>query len=890
MFRMRIVRQVVSAAFNDIARAGTARFLVVGGILIVGTAVALATIALLGATRHAAIAGAEHELRNLAIVLAKEVEREFQAVELVEAGLADHMRETGITTENAFRLRMGTQAVQQNLKDRIAGLPHVSALALDSAHGRLFNFSRFWPPPEIDITERDYYRALSGPSPPPFFISEPTLSKSTGAWSLYLTRRYDAPDGTLLGILTGVMQPNYNERIFSQLSLGNSGTFSVVRDDGLVLARYPNINGAIGQKLAPERVRMLHDAARNQTVVRLVSVLDHGERLFAVETLTRYPLCITVSNTVDDVLSVSRGQARSLIAGTTLIEAMLFGLMLLSFRHIRGQKALASATVAKLEAEAAHAGAQAELGLAREREIGARQLQVQHRRFELALNNMTQGLCMFDDDGQLMVANRTFLDLFRLDAGMLPPGAGIDEVLRETRKSVIMSEADVSALALQLSGRSLDGANGSFTWQLTDGRTFIVGQQAVAGIGWLATYADTSALVRAEDESRAKSTFLAIMSHELRTPMNGVLGLLSTLRETHLSRDQQETLDLIHKSGEELMRILNDILDLSKLNAGKMTFRSEPFAPASVTDDVVALVRPLAEAKGLTIRADLPDPFPLGCLGDGGRLRQVLLNLLSNAIKFTDTGHVFVEWRVIGQTNDHVCMEWKVHDTGIGIRPERIDSVFDEFTQVDDSISRRIGGTGLGLPICRRLIDQMGGTLDIDSEPGRGSCCLVRLTLPITAPPVAREPNDEKVNDRLRSWVKTLGREPRILLAEDNRTNQILVRRMLQGLPIKLEVVDNGRAAVEATSRMRPDLICMDMQMPEMDGLEATRRIRASSGESRSVPIVAITANAFPDDVRNCHEAGMTGFLPKPLNKQMLLRAILDGISGKLEHPALSHT
>src|ERR1019366_7435730 len=315
-----------------------------------------------------------------------------------------------------------------------------------------------------------------------------------------------------------------------------------------------------------------------------------------------------------------------------------------------------------------------------------------------------------------------------------------------------------------------------------------------------------------------------------------------------------------------------------KLDAGKMMFEEASFSPAALTDGVASIMGVRATAKGLRLLVSNGTLPPPNLRGDAGRIRQVLINLVSNAIKFTESGHVSIKMDCIRRDEAAAVVEWTVDDTGIGIAADRIGNLFGEFMQADNSIARRFGGTGLGLSISKRLVDQMGGTIDLESTPGRGSSFRVRLKLPIAeAPTGSRQmPVQATEWDAMR---KSLGRSPRLLFAEDNATNQFVARQMLKDQDIRLDMVANGEEAVEAASRFAYDAIFMDMQMPEMDGVAATRIIRSRDGALATVPIIALTANAFPEDVKACFDAGMNQFVTKPFSREVLLTALLTALS-----------
>ena len=396
--------------------------------------------------------------------------------------------------------------------------------------------------------------------------------------------------------------------------------------------------------------------------------------------------------------------------------------------------------------------------------------------------------------------------------------------------------------------------------------------------------ATEAAMMTARDEAeaanRAKSEFLAAMSHEIRTPLNGVLGMAAALEFTQLSAEQRRMLGTINESGQILMTLLSDILDLSKIEAGKLVLESTPFDVSGSVQAVARLYAETAAGKGLAYEVDIAEDARGWFVGDPTRYRQVLQNLVSNALKFTESGEVRVGLEAMTSLDGQVTVRTTVSDTGVGVSREARKRLFQKFSQADASTTRRYGGTGLGLAISRQLVEALGGEIGVESRSGQGSSFWFSL-------PMARAEARDEIAEAPRAARSESRSTVRILAAEDNKTNQLVLSALLAQADVEVTFAANGAEAVDAARNQDFDLILMDVQMPVMDGITAAGVIRAMTGDRGRVPIVAVTADAMPEQVSRCLAAGIDAHVSKPLRPDNLF-SVMDEVLNRPRRAALS--
>jgi signal transduction histidine kinase/ActR/RegA family two-component response regulator len=509
--------------------------------------------------------------------------------------------------------------------------------------------------------------------------------------------------------------------------------------------------------------------------------------------------------------------------------------------------------------------------------------QLAEARLKAVLDAIPEGVVLLDHEGRYVQWNAAYAEVYHRSADLFEVGRKLVEVLRvgvdrgDYPEAVGREEAWLAERE-----RQLTETGARHEQRIADGRWLMIEDRRTADGGVLGLRVDitemkeqTLALARAKEAAeaanRAKSEFLANISHEIRTPLHGILGMTQVLaRDEQLTSEQRGRVGLIRQSGEALLELLNDLLDLAKIEAGKLALKQEPFRPAAIAEAACAPFESLAADKGLALELLLQPLASARWLGDPLRLQQVLANLVSNAVKFTATGKVTVAAALLADGE----VEFRVADTGIGIAPERLAEVFEKFSQLESAKDRRFGGTGLGLAVSRQLAELMGGRLEAESAPGVGS--VFRLRLPV----LEAEPEPEAAPALAGGRAGPL--DLRILAAEDNATNQLILRALLEPFGAQLTLAGDGREALEAYRAAVFDLVLMDIQMPVVDGVAAAREIRRLERREgrRRTPIIALSANVMAHQVAEYRAAGMDAVVGKPFEAEALWAAVVQLAGG----------
>jgi signal transduction histidine kinase/CheY-like chemotaxis protein len=678
-------------------------------------------------------------------------------------------------------------------------------------------------------------------------LAGPVRNPVTQEWSVYVGRQIRL---NRVGPLLAVAEVQVGA-LAAVLAVGGDPEgqrITLERADGTLLASLPHDETRMGQRLRPTAAEM--HAAAGSEVVLAESRFD-GQPALRLVRSTIYPaLFVSASVRADQVLAGWVRDRDRTVIGTAVLSVLIGALAVALLLWVRSREA----------AEAERQRWRANL--------------------ENAIESMSDGFVMFDADDRMVACNTRYKDFYRISAPFIVPGARFEDIMREGAKRGQYPQAgpDIEAFVQEMTAWHR-GDNPPIERLLPDGRWVLITERRTPDGGTVGIRTDITAMKRAMDElaeardqaraaAEAKSQFLSRMSHELRTPLNSILGFAQLLAaDAGLTEDQRSQVQTLLGAGRHLLDLVNGLLDLGKIEAGRLELADRPLALPPLLASCAELLRPEAQRKGISLSVSLADSLPAHVRGDPTRLRQLALNLLSNAVKYTPPGGV-VALRASAGTfpapEGLAAVRIEIEDTGPGIPKEQLSRLFQDFQQIAPALEP---GTGLGLAISARLAEAMGGRIGCDSEPGRGALFWVELPLPLAEAPPAVAPAEPR----------TLRAPLRVLVVDDVAANRMVARAMLVAAGHTVELAADGAAALDAVATQDFDAVLIDLQMPGMDGLEATRRIRALPPPRGRVPVFALTASALPEQVEQCRQAGMDGHLAKPIERGALL-TLLEGV------------
>lgn len=747
--------------------------------------------------------------------------------------------------------------IDQIISSHLANVPEMQSIRITDHKGDIVYGITEPEGSGKNICDRDYYTLLHDDPKAGLIISKPIISRIHGKWLLVFSRRVNRADGSFFGIVMGTVTLEYFNKLLAQVDIGPHGGISLRDSEMGIIARHPapkDISTIIGNKTLSPELRKLFEAGQPSGTFFTPTSWDNVAKVVSYRKVGDYPLYINIGIAAADYLPRSRNEAIKIVALSALFLVVVTSFAWVLYRTISTEKRRVEETLRGSE-----------------------------EKYRNLVDNL-ENAAVYQITGDLE-GNRQFIYMSRAverlnevtpEEVLADPTVIYRQILPEYHDMLRIQEEEAirnsGVMRVEVQNRLPSGRLRWFEFTVSprrseDGRMIWDGIEVDITERKNAEAELRTAKAAAEAANIAKTEFLANMSHEIRTPINGVVGNAQLLRFTELTTEQSNLLTCIEADARNLVSIINDVLDISKIEAGKLELEQDAFNIRSCMSDLIGPLEPRIKAKGISLQIDIDNTLPQYLLGDQLRLKQIMRNLLGNAIKFTETGTITVQAGVLDRSDDNVLVRFSVSDTGIGIGPETLAKLFAPFSQADASVTRKFGGTGLGLSICSRLAELMGGQIAANSTEGKGSTFHVRLPFKVAdQSSVAEEPA------RSLSWSQRVSRPLRILLVDDSQSNLIMTSKLLRHIGHHVITSDNGLDALKKWETNSYDLILMDIQMPEMDGEEAMRTIRDQEQKSGAhIPIIALTAHALSEQRDHLLCSGFDGYVSKPIELSLLL-------------------